>query len=206
MPFDPAIAAVLGGDAAVAEVGEDAIIAAVIAALDSPPLEMRQADFEKRDRRRIDPALVTRAAVLVGLILLSFLLISLITILRYEWAAKGLDDASLALARTEVPTAQDAREAEALLTAKLAARGDPTYAFSGRLAALYAALQVAPDVSVTRLSRESDGTIALSLTAPSTDAANRAIVAIQQAGFALEPLVSQMVGGKQQAEIRVKPS
>ena len=81
----PSSRALLIGDAAVAEVPMAEVEAALIAALDAPPLDLRQGVFARRKRRAIDWGLVRRAAVLAGLILLLALVISLVRIAKLRW-------------------------------------------------------------------------------------------------------------------------
>ena len=191
-------------EAAVRDVPVDTVNALAIAALERPPIDLRQGDFAKRVRRPVDKRTLQRIMVWSGLILLASLLIALIGIARQNIAASNLDAQSLALARQVVPGASDLDQAEAEIERKLAARGAGAYAFTAPVAGLLSALQDAPGVSLTALSRDPDGMIRATLAAAKADDINQVLLALQAAGFMVTATPSQDPGGRTLADITVR--
>jgi general secretion pathway protein L len=192
------------GDAAVRDVPADQIEARAIAALDRPPLDLRQGDFAKRVRRSFDKPTMARIAVWSGLILLVSLSIALVGLAKQHFAASALDAESLALARQVVPGATDVLQAEAEMDRQLAARGAGGYAFTAPVSGLLSAMQDVPGVSLTALSRDPDGMIRATLAAAKGDDINSVLLALQAAGFAITATPSQDPGGRMLADITVR--
>lgn len=204
---------VFGGDRAVPElIGEadvrDAspaeVEALAIAALERPPLDMRQGDFARRVRRDWDRRSLTRIAVGSALVLLASLLITVIGVTRQYVAARGLDAESLALAREVLPDAADVASAQSEMDRQLAARGAGGYAFTASAAALMSAMQDSPGVSLTALSRDPDGMIRATLAAAKADDINDVLLNLQAAGFTITATPSQDPGGRTLADITVR--
>ena len=198
------LAAVLVADALVEHVPVGVLGARAVEALERPPLDMRQGDFAKRVRRVADKAVLRRIMLWSGLILLVSLLISLTGMVRQHAAARGLDAESLALARQVVPGAGDLTQAEAEIERQLAARGAGAYAFTAPVAGLLGALQEAPGVSMTALSRDPDGMIRATLAAAKVEEINAVLLALQSAGFTITATPSQDPGGRALADITVR--
>lgn len=194
----------LVGSASVRDIVPDEINRAAILALSHPPLDMRQGDFAKRVRRPIDRSAIARIALWSGLILLASLLIALITIGRQNWAASSLEGQSLALARQVVPGATDVAQAEAEMDRQLALRGAGGYTFTAPVAGLLSAVQDAPGVSLSALSRDPDGMIRATLAAAKADDINNVLLALQAAGFTITATPSQDPGGRTLADITVR--
>lgn len=199
---DP-FSALIIGDAQVQDIGADDINRGAIAALASPPLNLRQGDFSRRGKRALDWALMRRLAALVGVIALGSLLIALVLMMKYQFAADAVDRESMALARTVVPGVADAAGAPAQLDARLAERGGGGLAFSGPAAGVFAALRNAPDVSVASLSHASDGTLRVTLSALEAGDVEPVLVALREAGFAIT-VTSGQQGGRILTTITVR--
>jgi general secretion pathway protein L len=191
------------GETAVRDVPVEAVNAQVIAALDTPPLNLRQGDFAKRVRRAVDKRVLQRMALWVGLILLASLLITLIGIGRHHLEANRLDAESLALARGVLPDATDAAQADTEMDARLARQGIGGYAFTAPTAGLFSAMQGASGVSITALSRDPDGMLRATLAAAKAEDINTVLVALQAAGFTITATSSQDPGGRTLADITV---
>lgn len=194
----------LVGDAPVRDVPVGDVNALAIAALGQPPLDMRQGDFAKRVRRSLDSRTLARIAVWSGLILSVSLVISLVGITRQHVTAGNLDADSLQRARQVVPGAADLAQAEAEMDRQLAARGAGSYAFTAPVAGLLSAMQDAPGVSLTALSRDPDGMIRATLAAAKADEINLVLLALQGAGFTITATPSQDPGGRTLADITVR--
>jgi len=202
---DEALAAALAGSAGVKLLPAEAVNRTVIAALDAPPLNLRQGDFAKRARRSLDKQWLTRVAVWIGGILLVSLLISLIGIIRMNVAASSLDSESVALAQKLLPGVDSAEQAETDLDARLAQRGAGPYIFSGPLAGVFTAMQANPNVTLTRVSRQADGLMSATLSGPRPEDVNAVLVALQEAGFTITATSSQAPGGQTLVDITVRP-
>lgn len=198
------LAAVLSADVAIEQFSQDQLIERAVAALEQPPLDMRQGDFAKRVRRVADKRVIGRILLWSALILLASLTITLISVARQHVAARNLDAQSLALARQVVPGAGDFDQAEAEIERQLAARGAGAYAFTAPVAALLSALQDAPTVSLTALSRDPDGMIRATLAAAKVEEINSVLLALQGAGFTITATPSQDPGGRTLADITVR--
>ncbi|AMK18492.1 MULTISPECIES: type II secretion system protein GspL [Sphingobium] len=202
--FSGDLAPILPADAVVEHVTPDQLEERVIAALLSPPLDMRQGDFAKRVRRATDKRTFGRILLWSALVLLVSLLITLIAVVRQHVAASNLDTQSLALARQVVPNAGDLDLAEAEIERQLAARCAGAYAFTAPVAALLGALQDTPGVSLTALSRDPDGMIRATLAAAKVEEINSILLALQGAGFTITATPSQDPGGRALADITVR--
>jgi general secretion pathway protein L len=194
----------LVGDRSIADVPPDMIEAQAIAALDAPPLDMRQGDFAKRVRRALDWGVMKRIALWSALILLVALLTTAVGIVKQHGEASRLDRESLALAQQVLPGASDAAQAQIELEGRVAARGAGGRAFTAPVAALLTAMQDAPGVALTSLSRDPDGMVRATLAAAKADDINIVLLALQAAGFTITATPSQDPGGRTLADITVR--
>lgn len=194
----------LVGEAAITDIAPESIEKRAIAALDLPPLDMRQGDFAKRVRRAPDMALLRRIALWSGIILALAFATALVGIAKNHWEASRLDDESLTLARQILPEASDTVQAQGELDARLAAQGTGARAFTAPVAGLFAAMQDAPGVALTALSRDPDGMIRATLAAAKADDINSVLLALQAAGFTITATPSQDPGGRTLADITVR--
>jgi general secretion pathway protein L len=203
LPADMALPELIG-DAPIKQVAPEAVEAQAIAALDAPPLDMRQGDFAKRVRRALDRGLLRRVALWSALILLVALLTMLVGIVKQHREASRLDRESLALAQQVLPGASDAAQAQIELEGRIAARGAGGRAFTAPVAALLTAMQDAPGVALTSLSRDPDGMVRATLAAAKADDINIVLLALQAAGFTITATPSQDPGGRTLADITVR--
>ena len=202
-PADMALPELIG-DATVVDVPDAAIERAAVAALDAPPLDLRQGDFAKRVRREIDPAAIRRIALLGAIIFAVVLATSIVGLLRHYREIARLDAQSVELARQILPAATDAQAAQAELEAQLAARGSGARAFTAPLSGLLSALQDAPGVALTALSRDPDGMVRATLAAARAEDINIVLLALQAAGFTITATPAQDPGGRTLADITVR--
>jgi general secretion pathway protein L len=202
---DAPLVTALAGDAPIAPATPEAVNRLVIAALETPPLNLRQGDFAKRTRRSIDRLWVQRVAIWLGFILLASLLIALISIIRYNSAAASLDAESVAVAAKVLPSVTSAEQAEADLDARLAQRGAGPYIFSGPLSGLFTAMQANANVSLTKVSRGGDGLLSATLAAPRAEDINVVLLALQASGFTITATSSADPSGRMLADITVRP-
>jgi general secretion pathway protein L len=195
---------VLVEDASFSDLAPGIIEGRAIAALDQPPLDMRQGDFAKRVRPALDRRAVARVALWTGLILLAALATTLVSLTRQHMEASRIDRESLALAQQVLPDATDAVQAQGVLEGQLAARGAGARAFTAPVAGLLAAMQDAPGVALTSLSRDPDGMVRATLAAAKAEDINIVLLALQAAGFTITATPSQDPGGRTLADITVR--
>lgn len=205
LPAGDPLSDAIVGDARITPLSADIVNRAAIAALDTPPINLRQGDFAKRVRRSIDRQALTRMAVWIGFIALASLLISLIVLARYSMAAGSLDADSVARAEKILPGVTDATDAQVRLDARLAERGGGIYGFTGPLAGLFTAMQATPNVNLTKLSRTADGLLSAQLAAARVEDINIVLTALQNAGFTITATSQQDPGGRTLADITVRP-
>jgi len=199
---DEAMASLIVGDAPVTAVPADSIDAALLRALDEPPLDLRQGSFARRSARLFDRARWTRIAIMLGGIVLTSLLISLIAILRLNAEAARLDSQTVALAQTVDPTVNDPQVAESRVAGLLAARGGRG-GFTGTMAGLMTAMQANSNVVLTSVNQGADGSLRVQFAANRAEEINEVLIAIQEAGWRISANAVQQRGARLVADIMV---
>jgi general secretion pathway protein L len=193
----------LVGDATVEMLPPEAIDAALVEALDAPPLNLRQGAFARRRRRAIDWGVVRRSAVLTGLILLTVLAIALVRIVRLHADTAARDAEAVEAARAVAPEVATAAQAEAAVNARLAARGIGGRGFAGPTAQLLSAMRSVPGVTLTALARTGDGALAATLAAASVDEIDTVLATLRRAGYLVTAEPPQNQGGRNAVAVRV---
>lgn len=187
------------------EVRPGEIETALIAALAHPPVNLRSGSFAKARESGVDAAWLKRMAVWTGFIALATLLISLASIVKYEWSAARLDAMTVEIARTQLPAANDAELVAGEIDRLLAEKGAGAYAFTGPLAGLMTAMQPVPGVSLSMLSLNEDGLLHATLASARAEDINIVLLAVQRAGYRITATSSVDPGGRVVAQITVKP-
>lgn len=203
LPADLALPELIG-EAPITDVTPETIEIAAVAALDAPPLNLRQGDYAKRKRRTLDAAMLRRIAIWSGLIVLLGILIGLTAVIKNHREASRLDAASLAQAQQVLPAATDPAQALIEMEGQLAARGAGSRAFTAPVSGLLTAMQDTPGVALTTLSRDPDGMVRATLAAARPEDINQVLLAIQAAGFTITATSSQDPGGRTLADITVR--
>lgn len=174
---------VTGGVAPVV-LGRDDLESAIVAAVASPALDLRQGAFARRRKFALDWALIRRLAWLSVGILSVTLAISLVSTLRYSFAADALDARAEALARQGLPRGETVNDADRQLTERLARLRGGGLGFSRTAAALLAAVRAVPGSELTALAFDPDGDVRATVSAPgegqAVDLRNR----VEAQGFA----------------------
>lgn len=177
----------------------------VVAGLAHPPLDLRQGAYARRRRSAIDPNWAKRMLVLAGCIIGASVLISAVTVTRLYLEARALDARTMALARPIVPAATDPADADARLSALLAARGGGR-GFVATAAGVMVAMRATPGVHISNLSQMADGSVRLQLLAPRAEDINQVLIAMQNAGWRIAADGVQQQAGQIVADITVVPS
>ena len=182
---EPELAALVAGDAPVAEIDEEEFDAGLPAALAEPVVNLRQGAFAKRRRWVVDRGSARRVAMLVGALLLVSLIFQLATIMRYSFDADRMEQEAAALGPGAAPSRPN---------------------FDLLAPILFEAVRSTPNLQLTRLEYRPDGSLGatLQVDTPATLAAFRARA--EASGAVAEGGNLQSVGGQQSAEIVLRPA
>lgn len=202
MPFEPELASRIIGDAEVGELGEGERRAALVRAAEAPPLDLRSGQFARRRRISLDRARIRELVLLAALVPLITLVWALVVIARMERETDRLNAHTLAVAEAALgrPVALESAESE------LAQRvGGSAYGgLMAPLTALYDALQAEQSVSTTDISYRGDGTLSATLAAPTVDAVNRVLIALQRNGYKVTAVSRQSPDGRAMVDTTVR--
>ena len=186
--IEPELAGALTGDAPVVEIDAAAFEAGLSAILAAPPLNLRQGPYARRRQWKLEAGR-TRRLVLLGLALAALtLLVQIVLILGYTFAA-------------------DRAEAEtAALSATGPGRADIRPGFGPTAALFFEAIRATPNVEMTRLEYRPDGSLSASLALdnPATLAAFRG--RIEASGLRVEGGEITTSAGRPTTELIVRPS
>lgn len=201
IPNEPSLATAIAATTDIVELPGDTIDDYLVAAAADPPLDLRVGRFAKRRRLVIDRDRIRELATLAAVAVLLTLLWSIVTIIRLDRATHRLDAETVALAGTALgrPVAVENAEAEVR-----AAAGAGRWSFQPSLAALYQTLQSDSGVSSTELGYRPDGTLNVTLTAPTVDAINRQLVALQRDGYRVTAVPRQSPDGRAMVDVTVR--
>jgi general secretion pathway protein L len=195
---EPGLTELLVGDLPVEDVDAEPL---VLAALDAPELDLRQGPFAKRRRFRLDWALTRRLARLAAAIVAVTLLIAVVQIIRYGFAADALDAEAEAVARSAVPDAGGSPVAA--LQSRLAARRGAGMGFTATSGALLSAVQTVPNVELASLSFENDGMLRATVLAPGAAEAESLRARLRARGLSVEATPFTAENGRIRGEFRI---
>lgn len=202
MPFEPELASRIVGDLEPRELGGQEVEAAIAAAADQPPLDLRSGRMARRRRIVIDRQRIRQLAILAAIIPLLSLIVVIVSILKLNSAADRLDERSLAVAENALGRPVELESAESELSQRVGGAG-----YGGVMAplsGLYSALQAEQGVSTTDLSYRSDGTLSATLAAPTVDPVNRVLVALQRNGYKITAVPRQAPDGRSMVDVTVR--
>ncbi|MBH9538215.1 type II secretion system protein GspL [Novosphingopyxis sp. YJ-S2-01] len=205
LPAEDALVAAVAGNIQPVVLNDEEADAALEIAFSDPPLNLRQGRFAKRRRAQgMGKRQWQLIAITLALAVLATLLIALVTLAKYSFGADQQDAAALAQARTIVPEANDLESAERALDALLIGRGGGA-SFGASAAALFQAVQSAPDVTIQRVAYGPDGTLSATLAAPQPDQLNQVLVPLQTSmGYVITQAPHQGAEGGTVIDITVR--
>lgn len=151
------------GDAPLARLEPGVAEAGMLAVLDDMPVNLRQGAYARTRRWRLDWTLIRRLALLGAAIAGVAILISLVLIAKYSFAADALELKTQNLAETAVPGSDSA--AIAALDERLAAQRGGGAGFGNTAAAIFAAVRAVPGVELTLFDFGADGSTRITLAA-----------------------------------------
>lgn len=180
--------------------------AAIVAAVTTPALDLRQGLFARRRRAAIDWALIRRLAWLAVTILTVSLGISLVQILRYSAAADDLERRTELAARGGLPRGETVNDADRQLTARLTRLRGGGLGFSRTAAAVFSAVRAVPGSEVRTLSFDSAGAMRVTIGAQNEGQIVDLQRRIAEAGLVATPMGQfTAAGGRVTGDLMVKP-
>lgn len=205
LPQDEALGALLLGGAQTVKLDQDARDAALINALNDPPLNLRQGDFARRTALfALDAGQGRMLAWLAGALLLISLAIPLIEIGKYYLGADLAERRALSSAQQLVPAATSLAQAEQMLDSRLIARGTGNAMASVPLSGLLAAMQPVPGVTLRQADYRPGGTIGAMMAAPRVEDLNAVLIALQNQGYTITAAQRSDATGQAIADITVQ--
>lgn len=178
--------------------------AALAAAVAAPSLNLRQGPFARRRRVGIDWALVRRLAWLGVAILGVTLVIALVRVAKYSFAADALEARAAQLAATGLPRGETVTDADRQLDERLGAVRGPGLGFTGMSAAVFAAVRQTPGTEVTGLEFTPAGDLRLTVAAARESLPTDLKRALESAGFTVTAGVFTAANGRVTGELTVK--
>lgn len=197
---EPAITAALVGAEPVATLSD----AALAAALEDPPLDLRQGAFAKRRRWRLDWPLMRRLILIAVAILAVTLLILLVQIVRTNFAADTLERRADTLTQTGLPRGVPVTDPQRQLDARLAGLRGGGLGFGAMAGTVFTAVQATPNVELSGLDFAPDGLLRVTVLAPGAPEVEALRSRIEQAGLDVEASPFQSEAGRIRGEFRVR--
>ena len=186
-------------------VTRDALEAAIVAAVATPPLDLRQGAFA-RNVQRVDWALVRRLGWLIAAIVAVTLLITLVQLLTYASAADAVERRADLFARTGLARGEAVNDADRQLTARLDRLRGGGMGFSRTAAAVFAAVRATPGTEVRTLDFDPSGTMRVTLALQNEGQILDLQRRLTASGFTATPFGQfQSSGGRLAGDMQVKP-
>jgi general secretion pathway protein L len=202
LPNEPALAEALVGGEEVETLPPDLVDTEIAAMAAAPILDLRVGRFAKRRRLVIDRDRIRELAVLAALVPIITLLWAIVSLVRLENSSDRLDAETLRIAAAAVgrPVTLETAEADMLQRLGPAAGSG----LSAPLSALYTGLQSEAGVSSTQIGYRGDGTLSVTLAAPTVTDINRLLVALQREGYRITAVPRQAPDGRSMADVTIR--
>lgn len=199
--IEPALAALVIGDAPVQRLDVDAYEGGLAEAIAGPTVNLRQGEFAKRRKWKIEWQQVRRLALLLLAIMAVTLAIQIVSIWRYTYAADALEQeanriAGEALGRGSVDSEQLERRLSEL-------RGGGV-GYAAIASAVFAAVRATPSAELTSIVYDRDGTMRLTVMADSTATIASLEQRIEAGGFEAEAGPMRVGGGRPTTDVMVR--
>lgn len=200
---EPGLSDHIVGDSPVATIDGEALDASILVAIADPVLDLRQGAFAKRQPWRLDWPLVRRLGLLALAIAGVTLLIGLVLIARYSFAAERLEMQAEVAARAALPRGAADGDPVAALDARLADLRGGGLGFSATAGALFGAVQATPNVELTALDFGADGLLRATIAASGAAEAEALRARIEEAGLNVEASPFRSEAGRITGEFRI---
>lgn len=186
-------------------VDPDSFSAGLAGALDDAPLDLRQGPFARRRDWRVAPARARRLAVLTAALLLISLAVQVALIARYVYAADTADSETRRIAAAALPRSPGVADPQAALTQRLAELRGGGAGFRATAGTLFEAVKATPNIELTALAFSPDGLLRASVQADSPATIEALRQRVEAGGFAAEAGAPRSGGGRQVADLMVRP-
>lgn len=173
--------------------------------LSLPALDLRQGPFARRRRWRLDASFVRRLAWLAAGIAALVLAAQLVLLLKYSFAAARLEEQARIVARQALPRATRLVDPPAQLRERLAALRGGGLGFTRGASALFAAVRDTPQVELSALRFDEAGALRATVTAATAPDIASLQHRLDAAGFAVESGGAHPGGGRQIADLTLRP-
>lgn len=201
-PNEPELAVQLIGESKVETLDDEQVRSALIHAAEEPLLDLRIGPFARRRHVAIEGRRVRELAILAALIPLIILAWAIVLIVKIERSTSRLDSDSLALASAALGKPVTLETAESELAQRVG--GSAYGGLMAPLTVVYQALQPEQNVSATSISYASDGTLSVTLAAPTVDAVNRVLLSVQRSGYRVTAVPRQSPDGRSIVDTTVR--
>jgi general secretion pathway protein L len=200
--IEPELVEIVIGDQQVERLDRSEFEAGLAAAIADSPVNLRQGAFAKRRRWKIEWPLLRRLAGLAVGILVATLLIQVVYILRYTYAADALEAeadrvASAALRRPNTTNAS------AQLGRRVAELGGSGARYAELAPAIFAAVRDTPMVELSGLQLDRSGSARVTVQADSPASLEAFQTRLRSSGLGTVPGPLRTAGGRPTAEIMV---
>jgi general secretion pathway protein L len=202
LPDEPDLTATLVGDASIETLNDEEIRSALANAAEAPLIDLRTGRFAYRRRLAIEGGRVRELAVLAALIPLVVLAWALVSIFKLERSTDKLNSETISVASAALGKPVTIETAESELAQR--AGGSASGGLLPPLTATYQALQPEQSVSATTLSYAPDGTLSVTLAAPTPNEVNRVLLTLQRNGYRVTAVPRQSPDGRSMVETTVR--
>lgn len=203
-PDEPSLRAHLIGDSNVTVLPEASVDRALAEAANNSALNLRSGAFAKKVDRFMTVKQKRTLVWLAAAVVIISLLIPVVQLIKYHWAASDAEAAAMAAAEPVIGPADTVEAADKSLNDRLISENRGNIAFSVPASALFSALQQSQAVSVDRISYRKDGTVSATLSAVRNEDINPVLIAIQKSGFVITAKPRQDATGSAKADVTVR--
>ena len=193
---------ITGGVAPVV-LGRDELEAAIVSAVAAPALDLRQGVYARRRRFAIDWPLVRRLGWLSLAILAVTLAISLVSILKYSFAADAVEQRTDLLARQGLPRGETVNNADRQLDERLSRLRGAGLGFTRTSAALFSAVRSVPGAEISTLAFDPNGDVRATLSTEREGQATDVRSQVEAQGFAARLSTLESANGRVSGQIMV---
>lgn len=201
---EPDLADLVVAGAPVRTIADPDYEAGLADAIAAPAVNLRQGPFAKRRRWQIDWVVVRRLAMLGLAILLASLAIEVVSILRYTYAADALETETRQIVAQVLPGSESVADPRARMTQRLTDLRGGGAGYGAIVSALYAAVNATPNVEISSLSYDRDGSLTAAIQSDSVATLSAVQQRIDASGFAATLSNQRMGGGRQMADLIVR--
>lgn len=184
---EPGLTPALTAGAEPVPIDQQRLEAAVLAALDAPPLDLRQGSFARRKPRApFDWAELRRIGWLAGALVALSLAVVLVQLVRENLTASSLEARSDALAAQAMKPGETVNNADHQLDERLRGLRGPGLGFTRTAGAVFAAVRAVPGTELTAINFDAKGSLRMTVTTQGEGAANDLLHQLAALGLHVE--------------------